>query len=66
MPVTQRPGNPADSHADFTIFERTVADLPRRLAMPAGLAASDPEAVGLRRGLCDHLARTGPSPGWPE
>ena len=61
-PVRIEPGSAADSYAVFLIFERSYADLTRRLGMSEPTSAADPEALArtwaIRRSLYEHLAAT--------
>ncbi|UCC85556.1 MAG: GNAT family N-acetyltransferase [Anaerolineales bacterium] len=60
--ITFRPGTVADSYPVFEVFERTLADLSRRLGSTKPTSASDPAALARmweeRRSLYEHLART--------
>jgi GNAT superfamily N-acetyltransferase len=62
MNVSYRPGTPEDSYAVFEIFERSLADLGRRIGMEGPFSADDPVALARiweeRRPLYAHLAAT--------
>jgi len=61
-PIRIEPGSAADSYAVFLIFERSYADLTRRLGMSEPTSIADPEALArtwaIRRSLYEHLAAT--------
>jgi GNAT superfamily N-acetyltransferase len=60
--VTFRIGTVTDSRLVFNVFERTLADLNRRMGSTERTSASDPVALERmwqeRRSLYEHLART--------
>jgi ribosomal protein S18 acetylase RimI-like enzyme len=59
--VTFRPGTPDDSYQVFYVFEKSLADLGRRLGSTAPMSIADPEALAKmwrrRQSLYEHLAR---------
>lgn len=62
MNVAYRPGTPDDSYGIFLIFERSLADLGRRIGLQGPFSADDPVALARmweeRRSLYSHLAAT--------
>ena len=61
-PIRFQPGSAADSYAVFLVFERSYADLTRRLGMTEPTSVADPAALArtwaARRSMYDHLAAT--------
>jgi ribosomal protein S18 acetylase RimI-like enzyme len=62
MSITYRPGLPADSYAVFLVFEKTLADLLKRLGDHEPTSIADPAALAAmweeRRSLYEHLAQS--------